>query len=95
MDIRVQWVPPEGFQVIKTQNEELENLDAAENRDGLLENDLFPRKETELDMLEQEEGLEAQITTAMATSNTRWGLLCHIMQAFGAVYIEWAFSSIL
>lgn len=68
---------------------------AAENRNGLLENNLFPRKETELEMLEQEEGLEAQVTTAVATSNTRWGLLCHVMQALGAVYKEWAFSSIL
>lgn len=68
---------------------------AAENRDSLLENNLFPRKETELEMLEQEEGLEAQITTAVATPNTRWGLSCHMMQAFGAVYIQWAFSSIL
>lgn len=68
---------------------------AAENRDGLLENHLFPRKETELEMLEHEEGCEAQITTAVAASNTRWGLLCHIRQAVGAVYTEWTFSRIL
>lgn len=45
---------------------------AAESRDSLLENDKFPRKETELEMLEQEENLEAQMATAMATLYTRF-----------------------